>query len=79
MSDERVDMKPLLESIVESVPSPDASLLDAPFTFAVNNIGHDSFLGKLITGKVHSGKVQPGMKVKTLSRSGKERKRLMII
>ena len=36
------------------------ALLDEPFRFAVNAISYDPYLGRLITGKIHSGTVQTG-------------------
>lgn len=34
-----------------------ATALDAPFALAVNNIGHDPYLGPLVTGKIEGGSV----------------------
>ena len=43
------------------------ALLDEPFRFAVNAISYDPYLGRLITGKIHSGTVQSGTPGASLS------------
>ena len=65
-------MVPLLDAIVNEIGPPNdlAACDNEPFTFAVNNILTDPYLGRLVTGKVHSGRVKPGSKVKLLSREG---------
>jgi predicted membrane GTPase involved in stress response len=75
MADDRATagMKVLLESIFESVPPPcTLEKTKEPFTFSVNNIGFDSFIGKLVTGKVTSGTISVGQKVHVLRRSPNE-------
>jgi GTP-binding protein len=70
--DRGAGMQPLLDAIVGEIPPPcDQAVCDnEPFTFSVNNISTDPYLGRLVTGKVHSGRVVPGSKIKLLSRSG---------
>ena len=53
-------MAPLLDRVLEHVPPPcapgdDAARLAAePFALAVNAIGGDPYLGRLVTGKIHA-------------------------
>ena len=62
-------MAPLLEAIVATVPPPcGPEALAKPFTFAVNSIQTDSYVGRLCLGKVHSGTVKVGEPVRALSR-----------
>jgi len=62
---------PLLDAILERVPAPNkASKLDEPFALSVNTIQTDPFLGRIVTGRVESGKIQIGDKVKVLNREG---------
>lgn len=64
-------MEALLDAMTASVPAPnDVAACDEPFAFTVNNIGSDSYLGRLVTGKVHSGRVSIGSKIKLLRRDG---------
>lgn len=59
MSDEDVDMVPLLEKIVEAVPAPAADP-DKPFKMLVSNIAWDDYVGRVALGKVLSGSVTKG-------------------
>ena len=62
---------PLLEAIIKRVPAPNsAKKLEEPFALGVNTIQTDSFLGRIVTGKVESGKVSLGDKLKVMSRDG---------
>jgi len=62
-------MAPLLEAIVETVPAPcGPEALAEPFTFAVNSLQTDNFVGRVCLGKVHTGQVKIGDPIKALSR-----------
>ena len=62
---------PLLDAIIERVPQPnDAGVMDEPFALGVNTIQSDTFLGRIVTGKVEAGKISIGDKVKVLNREG---------
>lgn len=55
------DLTPLLETIVETVPSPrqrDALTMVAPLQFLVCNLGYSDYLGRLAIGKVIGGTVR---------------------
>jgi len=54
MSDERKDLSPLLETIVEHVPAPEKNY-DAPFSMLVTTIESDPYLGRVLTGRIQSG------------------------
>ena len=46
-------MTQLLQCIVDNVNPPcNDKVVDEPFSFCVNNMNFDSYLGRLITGKV---------------------------
>ena len=63
------DFGALLDAIVECVPAPcDLTALNKPFALAVNNIGHDPYLGPLVTGKIESGTVGAGASCLRLER-----------
>ena len=67
-------MSPLLDAIVETVPSPKNSAED-PFSMLVNNIERPltiagGFLGKCYFGKIHSGRLSLGDRVKSLAPDG---------
>jgi GTP-binding protein len=52
----------ILDSIGADLPCPTAP--PKPFSMAVTMIGSDPFVGKLLTGRVHSGSAKIGMSVK---------------
>jgi GTP-binding protein len=73
MSGENKDLTPLFELIVRHVPDPEPiSRKSEPFAFLVTMLDSDAFLGRVLTGRVESGRVKVGDSVKSLSRDGKE-------
>jgi GTP-binding protein len=73
MEDERAGLAPLFDKIVEHVPAPAAeSRADQPAQLLAVLIEPDPFLGRLLTGRVESGKLTPGMAIRALSRDGEE-------
>jgi GTP-binding protein len=73
MADERKDLAPLFDKIVEHVPAPEAeSRAGDPAQLLAVLIESDPFLGRLLTGRVESGRLVPGMPIRALSREGVE-------
>ncbi len=68
----RESLKPLLNTLVERIPPPDA-LLDIPFAFVVTMLSRDPFLGRLVTGRVFSGMARTGELVHVVGREGSRR------
>ena len=60
--DERVNMEPLFESIINYVMPPECDL-KAPFQMLVSNLEYDSYLGKYAIGMIKAGSVQRGQQV----------------
>ena len=66
---ERQDLSPLLKAVIDDIPPPcQDNAVEKPFSFVVNGISHDNYLGRLVTGKVETGTVAVGTKVHTLQR-----------
>ena len=66
------NLHPLYDLIVEHVPAPAAQArVNEPFQILNVLIESDPFLGRLLTGRIHSGKAVPGMAIKAMSRDGK--------
>ena len=65
----RKDLTPLFELIASHVPTPKAEP-DAPFAMLVTTLEADPFLGRILTGRIHSGAIRPNMTVRALSRDG---------
>jgi len=70
MADERKNLAPLFDLIVAHVPPPMADP-DAPFTMLATTLDYDPYLGRVLTGLVHSGVARLNMPVKSLTRDGK--------
>ncbi|HEX7854252.1 MAG TPA: translational GTPase TypA [Sphingobium sp.] len=63
-------LTPLFQKIVDHVPPP-ALDVDAPFTFLVTLLDRDNFLGRVLTGRVTSGKVKVNQAIHALDMDGK--------
>jgi GTP-binding protein len=67
------NLAPLFDLIVDHVPPPAAAARsDGSFQMLSVLIESDPFLGRLLTGRIESGKATPGLPIKALSRDGKE-------
>ncbi|MCA3722128.1 translational GTPase TypA [Phenylobacterium sp.] len=73
MARPNTDLAPLFDLIVRHVPAPAASQrTEEPFRILSVLIENDPFLGRLLTGRIDSGKAVPGLAIKALSRDGQE-------
>ncbi|KAJ3309318.1 hypothetical protein HDU76_003657, partial [Blyttiomyces sp. JEL0837] len=63
-------VRPLLDMILEHVPCPKADR-DAPFSMLVTQIEQNAYLGKCYLGRIHSGILRTGDKIKSLDTDGK--------
>jgi GTP-binding protein len=70
MADERKGLAPLFDLIVAHVPPPRADP-DAPFTMLATTLDYDAYLGRVLTGLIHSGVARLNMPVKSLARDGR--------
>jgi len=67
------NLAPLFDLIVRHVPEPkQIAKRDEPFQMLNVLIESDPFLGRLLTGRIESGKAVPGMAIHALDRDGKE-------
>lgn len=56
---QETDAKVLLSTIVEQVPEP-VKETEKPFKMSITSLDYDSHLGRIVIGKVHSGKLKKG-------------------
>ncbi len=63
------DLTSLFAKIVEHVPPP-KSEKDAPFRMLVTTLEADPYLGRVLTGRVHSGFIAPNTAVTVIGREG---------
>ncbi|MFM8680724.1 MAG: translational GTPase TypA [Alphaproteobacteria bacterium] len=65
----RVDLAPLFDLIVDYVPPPRRDL-DKPFSMLVTMLDADPYLGRVLTGRVHTGRAKVNMAIKAMARDG---------
>src|SRR5919106_2835847 len=64
------DLTPLFETIVGHVPAPDANP-DGYFRMIGTLLDRDPFLGRILTGRIESGRLEVNMPIKALDVEGK--------
>lgn len=69
LTDERKDIIPLFEKILEHVPAPECDE-NGPFKMLVTTLEGDPFVGRILTGRILSGHLKTSMMLKALSRTG---------
>lgn len=65
----RESLAPLFELVVRHVPPPEG-VLDAPFAMLATTLEADPYLGRVLTGRIHTGVARLNMAVKALGRDG---------
>ncbi|SEM10342.1 GTP-binding protein [Roseovarius tolerans] len=69
----RKDLSALFELIVNHVPAPkQIAYVDEDFRMLATTLGADPFVGRLLTGRVESGRLKVGQTVQALSRIGQK-------
>ncbi|MEM8865887.1 MAG: GTP-binding protein, partial [Planctomycetota bacterium] len=69
LEDERVDMRPLCEAIVDGVPAP-AGDPEAPLQLLVTTVDYSEFVGRIGIGKVLAGTIKDRQRVAVVDRTG---------
>ncbi len=69
LADERKDISPLVEKILSHVPAPECDEA-GPFKMLVTTLEADPFVGRILTGRIVSGKIKTNQMIKALSREG---------
>lgn len=70
LDDPRESLTPLFDLILSHVPAPNLDV-DAPFAMVATILESDTFLGRVLTGRVEQGKATVNMPVKVLNLEGK--------
>jgi GTP-binding protein len=70
LADERRDMAPLFDLIVRHVP-PATGDETAPFAMLVTTLEYDSYLGRVLTGRIHAGTAKINMHMKAVAPDGR--------
>lgn len=71
LEEERKDLSPMLRLIVKHVPIPQVNQ-EAPFAMLATLLESDSFLGRILTGRIVSGIATLNMPIKVLNLQGEE-------
>ncbi len=75
LDDESSTLKPLMDGIVEHVPSPPGDPAQ-PFQLLVTNVEHDDYVGRIAVGRIENGIVEAGTRVTRFSEEGEETQRI---
>jgi len=70
LGDEKKDLTPLLDLILESVPPPAADV-EGPLAMHVTTLDYDDYLGYVAIGRMNSGRVRQGERVLCVHRDGR--------
>ncbi len=68
LKDERTDLQPLFETIVSYFKAPQSE--EGPFQMLVTTREYDPYLGRVLTGRIHSGEAKLNMAIKVLHHDG---------
>jgi len=75
----RRDLSALFSRLIDHVPAPlQGAHAGEPFALLATILEYDPYLGRLLTGRVESGAIAPGMTVRGLSRTGEEIERFRV-
>jgi GTP-binding protein len=69
LNDERKDLAALFDLIARHVPPPEANP-NAPFAMLATTLEADPYLGRVLTGRIHSGTARLNMALKAIGRDG---------
>lgn len=68
-NDERKDLTPLFDLILKHVEPPKFDL-DAPFSMLATLLSHSPYFGRMLTGRIYSGKAKGLMQLKAINLQG---------
>jgi len=69
LTDERKDLTPLFNLIIDYVPIPKVDL-NAPFSMLITTREYNAYLGRVLTGRIHSGSIKMNQTVKVMNCAG---------
>jgi len=72
LADERKNLSPLMDVVLDHVQAPDVASQDGPFKMLATLLDSDPFLGRCLTGRVDSGKAKMNDTVKAINLDGQQ-------
>lgn len=73
LNDPRVDMRPLLQLIIDAVPEPSGNV-DNPFLLHVATLMYDDYVGRQACGKILEGSIKKNQTVIHIDEQGQEKR-----
>lgn len=73
LDDERVDMVPLLDCILENIKAPDGDE-NLPFQFRATSLDYNDYVGRIVIGRIANGKVKSQDQVCVIHADGSQEK-----
>ena len=73
LDDERKDMVPLLDSILENIKPPKGDA-DKPFQFRATTLDYNEYVGRIVIGRIENGKVKSQEQVCVVHADGSQEK-----
>ncbi len=71
LTGDRKNLEALFDLVIAHVPAPrQLAAIDQPFRMLATTLSADPFIGRILTGRVESGRLRAGETVKSLSRNG---------
>ena len=71
MSEEKHDITPLLDTILEKVPMPPGDI-ESPFQMQVMTIDYNDYLGRMAIGRIHRGVIKVNDSIKRIDMDGNQ-------
>lgn len=71
LNDERKDMRPLFELIINAVDAPKGSL-ENPFLMQATNISYDDYVGRQASGRILEGSIKKGQQIIHINQNGQQ-------
>ena len=73
LTGDRKNLEALFDLVIAHVPAPrQLAAIDQPFRMLATTLSADPFIGRILTGRVESGRLRAGETVKSLSRNGEK-------
>ena len=69
LDDERKDVTPLLDCILENIQEPDGDV-NKPFQFRATTLDYNEYVGRIVIGRIANGKVSAGEQVVWINSAG---------
>lgn len=78
-NDERVNLEPLFETIIQTVPAPQVDI-EAPLQMLITALDYDDYKGKYAIGRIIRGRMTPNTTVARINRDGEiSRQRINLV